>query len=118
MDFVLGKAAWNIWMGTVPEPITMGSIGVLAFIANVIAAALLFAYRDGDANMWSVWLSFRNDAIGDCAVMLAALGVWGANSGWPDVVVATLMGGLAISAARSVVMHALAELMMLKPREQ
>ena len=118
MDFVLGKAAWNIWMGTVPEPITMGSIGVLASVANLIAAALLFAYRDGDANMWSVWLRLRNDAIGDYVVMLAALGVWGANSGWPNIVVATLMGGLAISAARSVVMHALAELMMFKPREQ
>ena len=118
MAFVLSKATWNIWMGTVPEPIRMGSIGVLACIANVIVAVLLFAYREGDANMWSVWFCSRNDAIGDCAVMLAALGVWGANSGCPDVVVATLMGGLAISAARSVVMHALAELMMLKPREQ
>ena len=85
MDFVLGKAAWNIWMGTVPEPITMGSIGVLASVANVIAAALLFAYRDGDANMWSVWLRLRNDAIGDYVVMLAALGAWGANSDWPTL---------------------------------
>ena len=108
--FVLGKAAWNISLGTVPEPITMGSIGLLALIANVIVAALLFAYREGDANMRSVWLCSRNDAIGNCAVMLAALGVWGVNSGWPDVAVAALMGGLAMSAARSVVAHARAEL--------
>lgn len=108
--FVLGKAAWNISLGTVPEPLTMGSIGLLAFIANVIVAALLFAYREGDANMRSVWLCSRNDAIGNCAVMLAALGVWGVNSGWPDVAVAALMGGLAMSAARSVVAHARAEL--------
>ena len=108
--FVLGRAAWSAAAGTVPEPVTMGAIGALALLANVSVAAMLYAWREGDANMRSVWLCSRNDAIGNLAVMAAALGVFGTGSAWPDLAVAVVMGALALSAARSVVRHALAEL--------
>jgi Co/Zn/Cd efflux system component len=108
--FVLARTAWSIGAGTLPEPMTMGIIGAAALTANLIVAALLFAYRDGDANMRSVWLCTRNDAIGNIAVMLAAVGVFGTGSGWPDWLVAMLMGGLALSASVSVVGHARREL--------
>jgi Co/Zn/Cd efflux system component len=108
--FVLGRAAWSAATGIVPEPVTMGAIGALALLANVSVAAMLYAWRDGDANMRSVWLCSRNDAIGNLAVMAAALGVFGTGSGWPDLAVAAVMGILALSAARSVIQQARAEL--------
>jgi Co/Zn/Cd efflux system component len=108
--FVLGTAAWNLTLGTVPEASTMGTIGVAALAANVFVAILLFAYRNGDSNMRSVWLCTRNDAIGNVAVMLAALGVFGTGAGWPDIVVASVMGILGLTAARSVIAQACREL--------
>jgi Co/Zn/Cd efflux system component len=71
---------------------------------------MLYAWREGDANMRSVWLCSRNDAIGNLAVMAAALGVFGTGSGWPDLAVAAVMGVLALTAARSVIQQARAEL--------
>lgn len=108
--FVLGRAAWSAAGGTVPEPVTMGGIGALALLANLSVATMLYAWRDGDANMRSVWLCSRNDALGNLAVMAAALGVFGTGRGWPDLAVAAVMGVLALGAARSVVLQARREL--------
>jgi Co/Zn/Cd efflux system component len=108
--FVVGRVAWGAWQGITPEPITMGSIGLLALAANLGVAVLLYAWRDGDANMRGVWLCTRNDALGNVAVMLAALGVFGTGSGWPDLVVASVMAGLAITGGWAVVRQALQEL--------
>jgi Co/Zn/Cd efflux system component len=108
--FVLGRAGWVATQGGTPEALTMGAIGLLALVANVLVAALLYAYREGDANMRSVWLCSRNDAIGNLAVMLAALGVFGTGSAWPDLAVAAVMGGLAIWGGWSVMRQARHEL--------
>jgi Co/Zn/Cd efflux system component len=108
--FVLGRAAWTAFTGGVPEPVTMGIVGALALLANVSVAIMLYAWREGDANMRSVWLCSRNDAIGNLAVMAAALGVFGTGHGWPDIAVATIMALLALSAAGSVMRQARAEL--------
>ncbi|RJG14932.1 cation transporter [Massilia cavernae] len=108
--FVLGMAGWHFATSTVPEASTMGAIGLLALAANGLVAALLFAYRNGDANMRSVWLCTRNDAIGNVAVMFAALGVFGTGTGWPDLVVASVMGILGLTSARMVIAHARQEL--------
>ena len=108
--FVLGRAVWAYTHGITPDAIEMGAIGSLALLANVGVAALLYAYRDGDANMRSVWLCTRNDALGNVAVMLAALGVFGTGAAWPDLIVAAVMAGLAITGGWAVVRHARAEL--------
>jgi Co/Zn/Cd efflux system component len=108
--FVLAKAAWTVGSGSVPEPVTMGVVGVLALAANLAVAAMLYAWREGDANMRSVWLCTRNDAVGNVAVVAAALGVFGSGTAWPDLVVAGVMASLAVSAAVSVIRHARAEL--------
>jgi Co/Zn/Cd efflux system component len=107
---VLGKAVWSWHSGVLPEPSTMGAIGLLALLANLSVAWMLYAWREGDANMRSVWLCSRNDAIGNVAVMLAALGVFGTGSAWPDLAVAALMALLALWAGQSVVRQALAEM--------
>jgi len=108
--FVLARAGWSVYADVVPEPLTMGVIGALALLANVTVALLLYAFREGDSNMRSVWLCSRNDAIGNVAVMIAAAGVFGTGSGWPDLIVALIMAGLALSAGFSVVRQARLEL--------
>lgn len=108
--FVIGKALWAARTGTPPEAMTMGAISLLALAANVGVAAMLYAWREGDANMRSVWLCSRNDAIGNVAVFLAALGVAGTHTAWPDLAVATGMGALALTSAWSVLRQARGEL--------
>jgi Co/Zn/Cd efflux system component len=94
--WVLGNTAWHAFYGTVPRAEVMGAVGVAAMIANGGVAFMLYRFRTGDANMRSVWICSRNDAIGNLAVMLAAMGVFGTGTGWPDVIVAAIMGGLGL----------------------
>ncbi|WP_137921569.1 cation transporter [Hydrogenophaga sp. 2FB] len=108
--YVLGSALWAVWNGAVPDATTMGVIGVLALVSNVAVAGMLYAFREGDANMCSVWLCSRNDAIGNVAVMLAALGVLGTGSAWPDLIVASLMAALALHGGWQVLRQARGEL--------
>ena len=108
--FVFGKTAWAARLGIPPEPFSMGGIAVLALIANACVAMMLYAFRDGDANMRSVWLCSRNDALGNLAVMIAAAGVFGSGAGWPDLLVALIMAALALSAGISVMRQAQTEL--------
>jgi Co/Zn/Cd efflux system component len=107
---VLARAAWAAGSGAAPEPATMGIVGALALLANVGVGVLLYAYREGDANMRSVWLCTRNDAIGNVAVLLAALGVFGTGTRWPDLLVAAVMAALALAAGLSVWRQARQEL--------
>lgn len=94
--WVVGYAIYGFLGGADPEPQTMGLIGALALAINIAVALLLFRYRTGDANMRSVWVCSRNDAIGNVAVLAAALGVFGTGQAWPDLLVASIMAGLAI----------------------
>ncbi len=108
--FVAGRALWSATQGVPPEALTMGVIGTLALAVNVLVAVLLYAFREGDANMRSVWLCSRNDAIGNVAVMVAALGVFGTGTAWPDLAVAAVMAALAIAGGWSVLKQARGEL--------
>ena len=109
---LIARTAWGAWTGAVPEAITMGAIGLLALAANLFVAALLYQYREGNANMRSVWLCTRNDALSNIAVLLAGIGVWGSGSAWPDLAVAFIMASLAMHSGIQVIRHALAELGM------
>ncbi|MBS1092923.1 cation transporter [Gluconobacter sp. Dm-74] len=104
--WVLGNTLWHAWSGTVPHAETMGLIGALALLANGGVALMLYRFRSGDANMRSVWICSRNDAIGNLAVVLAALGVFGTGTGWPDIIVAFIMGGLGLHGGAQIVRHA------------
>ena len=108
--FVAGRALWMLTQGGTPEAFTMGMIGLLALAANVAVAAMLYAWREGDANMRSVWLCSRNDAIGNMAVMLAAVAVLATGAAWPDLLVALGMAALAIAGGWSVIQQARGEL--------
>ena len=108
---VLAITGWYALRDTLPEAATMGAVALLAMAVNVGVAVLLFRYRTGDADMRSVWLCSRNDAIGNVAVIAAAAGVLGTGSGWPDWMVALLLASLALSAAFSVVRQARREIL-------
>ncbi len=107
---VLVSTAWHAYAGTLPKAETMGVIGVLALLANMGVALMLYRFRTGDANMCSVWICSRNDAIGNLAVLAAAAGVFGTGTAWPDLIVATTMAALGVSGGYQIVRHAHAEL--------
>ena len=107
--WVLGTTLYRVLYTGVPEAEIMGLIGFLALGANLASVLLLMAYKDGDANVRSVWLCSRNDAIGNVAVMLAALGVWGTASGWPDLIVAGLMAALFVNSSVQIIRQSLQE---------
>lgn len=108
--FVMGSALWAFANGTAPVAETMGIVGTLALLVNVGVAFMLYRYRTGDANMRSVWLCSRNDAISNVAVIAAALGVAGTGSAWPDLGVAAIMAGLAITSGIQIIWQARDEL--------
>jgi len=107
--WVLGSTVYRVFYVDVPAAEIMGVVGFLALLTNLASVFLLVRYKDGDANVRSVWLCSRNDAIGNVAVMFAAFGVWGTANGWPDLIVATIMAGLFLSSAFQIVRQALAE---------
>ena len=113
--WVIGVALWHAMHGTLPGALTMGAVGFAALIANLASFALLWACRGGDANMRSAWVCTRNDVLGNLAVLLAALGVFGTGTGWPDVLVAGIMATLALQGSWTVIAQALTELRISSP---
>lgn len=104
--WVFGSTAYQVLILGVPSAGIMGSIGLLALAANLASVFLLMRYKDGDANVRSVWLCSRNDAIGNVAVMIASAAVWLTVSAWPDLVVALLMAGLFLRSAQLILIQA------------
>jgi len=108
--WVLGNTVWMAMQGVVPTAETMGVVGIAALVANLACAAMLWRHRAGDANRRSVWICSRNDAIGNIAVVAAALGVFGTGTGWPDILVAAIMAVLALSGGWQIIHQARGEL--------
>ena len=108
--WVLASTGYAAYAGTLPNAETMGLIGATALIANVAVALLLYRFRTGDANMRSVWICSRNDAIGNVAVVAAAAGVFGTGSAWPDLIVATTLATLGIWGGMQIIAQARGEL--------
>src|SRR4051812_594033 len=107
--WVLGATIYYTFVLGVPRAELMGGIGVLALAANLGSVLLLMRYKDGDANVRSVWLCSRNDAIGNVGVMFAAAVVWLTDTRWPDLIVAAIMASLFLSSSWQIVTQSLAE---------
>lgn len=107
--WVFGSTLYQTLVLGVPSAQVMGVVGFLALAANLLSVMLLLPYKDGDANVRSVWLCSRNDAIGNVVVMAAALGVWGTASAWPDLAVAALMAGIFLSSSVQILRQAWSE---------
>lgn len=113
--WVLGRTLFYMIEGNAPSAEIMGIMGGAAFLANLISALMLYRYRAGDSNMRSIWLCSRNDAIGNLAIIVAALGVFATDTPWPDFGIAVIMAGLAISASAQIFRLAGQELKSLTP---
>jgi Co/Zn/Cd efflux system component len=107
--WVFGSTAYQVLLLGVPKAEVMGSIGVLALAVNMTSVLLLLRYKDGDANVRSVWVCSRNDAIGNVGVMAAALAVWGTATAWPDLVVAAVMALLFLNSSFQILRQAVLE---------
>jgi Co/Zn/Cd efflux system component len=107
--WVLGSTIYHTLVLGLPRAELMGGIGVLALAANLGSVLLLMRYKDGDANVRSVWLCSRNDAIGNVVVMFAAVAVWGSGTAWPDLAVAALMAGIFLTSSVQILSQALTE---------
>ncbi len=108
--WVVSTVIWHVWHGTLPSAFTMGVIGLGALAANAGSFGLLWRHRHGDANMRSAWICTRNDVLGNLAVLLAAAGVFGIGTGWPDVIVAAVLAVLALQGATVVIHQSVGEL--------
>jgi Co/Zn/Cd efflux system component len=104
--WVFGSTVYQILVLGVPRAEIMGMIGLLALAANLASVLLLLRYKDGDANVRSVWLCSRNDAIGNVAVMVASCAVFLTASAWPDLIVAIIMAGLFLRSAQLILVQA------------
>jgi Co/Zn/Cd efflux system component len=107
--WVFGSTVYQTLVLGLPKAEVMGAIGVLALAANLTSVLLLLPYKDGDANVRSVWLCSRNDAIGNVIVMFAALGVWSTATAWPDLAVAAVMAGIFLTSSVQILRQACAE---------
>ncbi len=108
--YVLVTTVVAVFGNNIPHAGTMGIVGTLALAANGAVALMLYRYRSGDANMRSVWICSRNDAIGNLAVLAAAAGVLSTGTQWPDLLVACIMAVLGISGGLQILLHASKEL--------
>jgi Co/Zn/Cd efflux system component len=107
--WVLGSTIYHTIILGLPSAELMGGIAMLALAANVASVLLLVRYKDGDANVRSVWQCSRNDAIGNGVVMIAAVGVWGTSTAWPDLAVAALMAAIFLTSSVQILRQAWAE---------
>ena len=113
--WVLGSTAYHVLILGVPRAEVMGVIGILALAANAASVLILMRYKDGDANVRSVWLCSRNDAIGNVAVMIAALAVWGTATRWPDLIVAAIMASLFLNSSIQILRQSFREMREARP---
>jgi Co/Zn/Cd efflux system component len=107
--WVFGSTVYQTLVLGLPKAEVMGVIAVMALAANLSSVLFLLPYKDGDANVRSVWLCSRNDAIGNVVVMIAALGVWGTATAWPDLAVAAVMAGIFLTSSVQILKQAWAE---------
>ena len=107
---VLASVVWGLLHGATPDPFAMGIVGFLALLVNISVALMLYRYRAGDANMRSVWICSRNDAINNVLVIAAGLAVLWLGSGLPDLLVAFAMAALGIGGGWQIVRQSVHEL--------
>jgi Co/Zn/Cd efflux system component len=115
--WVFGSTLYHVLVLGIPRAEIMGIVGFLALATNVTSVVILMRYKEGDANVRSVWLCSRNDAIGNVAVMLAALGVWATASKWPDLIVAAVMASLFLTSSFQILRQSLREMRVVQPAE-
>jgi cation diffusion facilitator family transporter len=114
---VFAMTAYRFFVQEIPTAATMGLFGIMALAVNVGAALILIPHRRGDASVRAVWLFSRNDALGNLAVIVAAVFVAWTQTAWPDLIVAAIVAGLFLHSAWSIFKDARRELHHLQPAQ-
>jgi Co/Zn/Cd efflux system component len=114
--YALGSALMPVAGGMPPESFSMGIYGILGLIVNIGAALLLLRHRKGDASVRAVWLYSRNDALGNVAVLGAAVLVALSGTRWPDVGVGFLIALFFLHSAYEIIVASRRELRVMKAR--
>jgi len=107
---ILGFAIWRAFAGVQPDGGAISGLGLFGAAANLGAAVLLMRYREGDANVRSVWLCTRNDLIQCVAVAITGVAVSLTHSRWPDLFVGALLAAVFLRSAWQITTQARAEL--------
>ncbi len=107
---VVGQVVWKLFNPVVPSYEVMGIFSLAGVTANGLCLWLLWQHRSEDINMSSVFECSRNDIASNLSVFIAAAGVWLFQSGWPDIVVASLLVLLLLRSSFRVIRGALQEL--------
>lgn len=100
-------ALWTAWSKlsapSPPEPWAMSITGLGALAVNLTCAFVLARFRRHEGSLTkAAFLSARNDAIANVAIILAGWITFAVASGWPDIVVGVGIAALNIGAAREV----------------
>ena len=107
---ILGYALWRTLTGAPPSGPVISGLGLFGAAVNLAAAGLLVRYRNGDANVRSVWLCTRND-LAECLAVAGAGGlVWLTGSRWPDLLAGIVLAAIFLQSAWSIVAQARREL--------
>lgn len=107
---VIGQVVWKSFHTMVPSYEVMGAFSLAGVAANGLCLWLLWQHRSEDINMSSVYECSRNDIASNVSVLLAAGGVWLFQSGWPDIVVASLLAVLLLRSSARVIGNAIREI--------
>lgn len=107
---VAAQIVYKLFVPSVPVFEIMGLFSLLGLVANSACLFLLWRHRNEDINMNSVWECSRNDIATNISVFLAAGAVWFFDSGWPDMIVATVLVIFLLRSATRVISSALTEL--------
>ena len=107
---VIAATIYRVFVAHIPQAELMGAFGIVALVVNVVCAVILLKHREGDANIRAVWLFSRNDALGNAAIVVAALLVAATGTPWPDLAVAAVIAGLFLQSAWQIVASARREL--------
>ncbi|QNG43498.1 cation transporter [Sphingobium yanoikuyae] len=98
---------WTLWekfsAPVPPDALSLAATGLGALAINLVAAFLLARHREhGGSLAKAAWLSARNDALANIAIIAAGLVTLRSPSIWPDIVVGVGIAIMNLDAARAV----------------
>jgi len=96
--------AWEkFWASVAPEPVPLSLAGAGALAVNLACALLLARYRHHSGSLTkAAFLSARNDAVANVAIVGAGLATAATLSAWPDLIVGLAIAAMNADAAREV----------------
>ena len=96
--------AWNKFhLPIAPDPLPLSITGAGALVVNLSCALMLTRYRRHSGSMMrAAFLSARNDALANCAIIAAGVATAWTSSAWPDLIVGIGIAAMNADAARTV----------------